>query len=131
MQESLARLSAVALRVRTPLGLAGIVMVTLYAIVSQILKLDIFDRVGAGGTSELIGGLLDKLFYLAMTSLLLGVAAYMLSIYFKWKPPNRKSRLDLVSAHLDTKEGGYIEDKAAEGRTVIRRRQAKHEDAIK
>lgn len=122
MHETLTRLSSIAIRAKTPLGLAGIVMGVFYALVSQVLRLDIFENLGSAGTTQVINGLLDKLFYLAIASLVLAACAYCLGLYLRSHPPRRRSSLELITAGLDEKESEYTAAKNAAGRSVIRRR---------
>jgi hypothetical protein len=77
----------IANKVKTPLSLAGITIIVLYAIYRQILSLDIFENIGQDSTFILLQNILDKLFWLALISILLGVFSYLVTIIL-----NRKLR---------------------------------------
>jgi hypothetical protein len=116
------RLAALATRIQTPLGLAGLALIVLYALVSQVLKLDIFDKVGGSGTLQIMNNLLDKLFYLAVSSLVLAGLTYIANLYFHTRPPARRSKLELIDARLDENSSEYVNGDQVGHRRVIRRR---------
>jgi hypothetical protein len=114
------RLAAIATRIQTPLGIAGLALVILYAIGRQILQMKIFDNLGASNTFLVVEGLLQKLFYLALISLFLGVATYIANIYLQSRLPRRRSKLELINAELDKTSSDYVADPGAGRTTVIR-----------
>jgi len=67
-------------RLRTPLALAGLVVLVLYGIYKQILEMDVFTRVGENETFVLLGNVFFYLFVLAIFSVILGGLGYFLSI---------------------------------------------------
>ena len=78
--ELLNKMGSVIERVRTPLALAGLVIIVLYALYKQILEMDIFTKVGSDETFMLVDRVLLYLFILAATSAILGGIGYILSI---------------------------------------------------
>lgn len=81
--EWLTKIGGVIERVRTPLALAGLVIVILYALYKQILEMDIFTEVGSDATFILIDRILTYLFILAVIAVILGGLGYILSIRSK------------------------------------------------
>ena len=75
----------VASKVGTPLALAGIIVIVLYALFKQVLALKLFTPIGAGPTSRFLQNVLNKLFWLALIALILGVASYILTAIFPFK----------------------------------------------
>lgn len=114
------RLVAAATRVQSPLALAGLIMIVLYAISSQILRLDIFTNVGGAGTLQIVDGLLQKLFVLAIVSLCLATVTYMVTVFLRHRLPAKTSSLELIDARLDTGSSNY-ESENEKDREVIRR----------
>ena len=47
MKPELTKLAAIAAAIRTPLALAGLITVVLYAIYRQVLSLPVFENIGA------------------------------------------------------------------------------------
>jgi hypothetical protein len=123
LEQLTARLAAIASRVQTPLALAGIIMVVLYAISSQILRLDIFSNIGGPGTLQLLDGLLQKLFVLAILSLVFAAIAYVAGLYVRHRPAPRKSNLELIDARLDDSSSNYKSRPNPKGRPIIRSRK--------
>lgn len=78
--ELLSKVGNIIERVRTPLALAGLVVVVLYALYRQILGMDIFTRIGSGETFVLVDRVLLYLFILAVFAVALGAVGYILSI---------------------------------------------------
>src|SRR5882724_3655573 len=84
-------LLSVASKVGTPLALAGIIVIVLYALYKQVLALKLFAPIGAGPTSRLLQHVLNKLFWLALIALILGVASYVLTVIFPLSTPSHSS----------------------------------------
>jgi hypothetical protein len=76
----LTKMGSVIERVRTPLALAGLVVVVLYGLYKQILGSDILTKVGQDQTFVLLDRILFYLFILAVTAVLLGAVGYLFSI---------------------------------------------------
>src|SRR6266700_3348376 len=76
MKPNLQELMNVAVKVRTPLALAGLTIVVLYGIYKEVLSLNVFEKIGANATFILLQDILDKLFWLALLALVLGVSSY-------------------------------------------------------
>jgi ABC-type arginine/histidine transport system permease subunit len=77
MQVDAAKLFALADRIKTPLALAGAVVVALYLIYRQVLSLGIFSTLGSQPTFLVVQSIIDKLFWLAVLALVLGVCSYL------------------------------------------------------
>ena len=77
--EWLSKLGNIIERVRTPLALAGLMVVLLYALYSQILKMDVFSKVSSRSTFVLIDRILLYVFILAILAVVLGGFGYFLS----------------------------------------------------
>lgn len=67
----------IASAVKTPLALAGIVVVALYLIFKAILKLNIFPKLARKDTFQLINRIMTYLFILALIAIVLGFVSYM------------------------------------------------------
>jgi len=93
------KLAAIANKVKTPLALAGLIVIVLYGIYRQVLSLDIFSKVGEASTLILIGGILDKLFWLALIALVMGIASYVLTLVLKIKI-RRRANIEMIDAHI-------------------------------
>ena len=80
-------------RVKTPLTLGGLVILVLYGIYSQILKLGIFPQLPAASAFTLLQAIVRYLFWLALVALILGVGSY-LAVHFvtKLKPAGQSRR---------------------------------------
>jgi len=99
MNIDLNKLASISAKVRTPLGLSGLIIVVLYGIYRQVLSLNIFSKVGENATVVLIGGILNKLFWLAMTTLILGIGSHVLVLVLRAKA-HRRARVELVDQHV-------------------------------
>jgi hypothetical protein len=64
-------------RVKTPLTLGGLVVIVLYELYSQILKLKIFGQLPPDSTFILVRDIVGYLFWLAVLAVVLGVASYL------------------------------------------------------
>ena len=69
------RIDAIGGRIRTPLVLAGLVVLVLYALYRQILSLAIFTTLSQEGTFRVVDLLIRVLFWLALLAIVLGVAS--------------------------------------------------------
>jgi hypothetical protein len=120
MDQLSSRLVAAATRVQSPLALAGLIMIVLYAISSQVLRLDIFANVGGAGTVQIIDGLLQKLFVLAIVSLCFAFFSYIATVLLRHRLPLKASNLEIIDARLDAGSSDYasLDEK---DRSVIRR----------
>jgi len=84
-------LLSVTSKVGTPLALAGIIVIVLYALYKQVLALKLFVPIGVGPTARLLQNVLNKLFWLALIALVLGVASYLLTAIFPPSTPSHSS----------------------------------------
>jgi hypothetical protein len=101
------KLAAVASKIKTPLALSGLVVVVLYAIYKQILSLDVYERIGSESTFQFLQNILDKLFWLAIIAIILGVICYLLPIILSHKARPSSSNVSLIDASLDPKDSPY------------------------
>jgi lysozyme len=69
-------------KIGTPLALAGIIVIVLYALYKQVLALNLFAPIDAAPTARLLQNVLNKLFWLALIALILGVASYIVTALF-------------------------------------------------
>jgi hypothetical protein len=74
--EMLSRFGALLTRVRTPLALAGLVVLVLYAIYRQILQMSVFSQVSSEQTFVLIDRIAFYLFCLAVLAIVLALIGY-------------------------------------------------------
>jgi hypothetical protein len=117
------RLVVAATRVQTPLALAGLIMIVLYAISSQMLHLDIFTNVGGSGTIQILDGLLQKIFILAIVSLFFAFVSYIASLYLRHRLAPKTSNLELIDARLDADSSKYTTATEEDRPNIIRPQQ--------
>jgi len=109
MKPNLQELMNVAVKVRTPLALAGLTIVVLYGIYKEVLSLNVFEKIGANATFILLQDILDKLFWLALLALVLGVASYLVTSLVGRKSQSHFSNVTLVDASLDSHDNPYTQ----------------------
>src|SRR2546422_647729 len=107
MKPNIQELLNVGLKVRTPLALAGLALVVLYAIYKEVLSLNIFEKIGSNATFLVIQGILDKIFWLALIALVLGVATYLVTVILAHKSKSLASNVTLIDASLDPRDSPY------------------------
>ena len=95
MNSEAPKLFAFANKIKTPLALAGGVMVILYLLYKQVLALGIFSKLESQPTFLLIQGVVDRLFWLALVALVLGVASYVTVALLKNKTQHEPDVVDL------------------------------------
>lgn len=107
---ALGRIAGVASRVRTPLGLAGLTVVVLYALYRQVLGLQVFENVGSQSTAQLLNAVIDRVFLVAILATLIAGLAYLIPIV-RTRPEAqvRSSHIELIDASLDASENAYEE----------------------
>jgi hypothetical protein len=96
-------------------------MIVLYAVARQVLQMNIFANVGGSGTLQIVDGLLQKTFVLAITALCLAVLAYVANLFVRHRLPSKKSRVELIDATLDRSSSEY-KSIQEDGHSKIRRR---------
>lgn len=95
-------LSATIPRVKTPLSLAALMLVILYALVNQILSLKIFSGIDSQSTYQLLSRVLDILLYLGMTCVVLAAGCYMFGPALNRRElSKRRSRVELIDIEVD------------------------------
>jgi hypothetical protein len=119
MNSSTAKLFDIAQRIKTPLALAGAVLVVFYLIVKQLLSLNVFSNIGSQATADLLHGLVNKLFWLATITICLGVVSYLVALILSHQLRARDSKVELVDARLDPHSSEY-EESRHEGNKKIR-----------
>lgn len=102
--ENLARwIGSVAPRIKTPLSLAALMLLVLYALIAQLLKLQVFSSMSGELTFELLSRTLDVLLYLGMTCIVLGCACYILTIISTRKAQKRmRSKVELIDLNIES-----------------------------
>lgn len=113
------RLVTAAAKVKLPLSLAGVVVVVLYAIYRQMLALGVFENIGGAATSNLLNAIVDRLFWLALVAVVLGIASYVVTHVFSHA--RRKSSVRLVDARHDESLSEYRD--ASDGTKAVSRPQ--------
>jgi hypothetical protein len=84
-----AKIATVLNRVKTPLTLGGLVVLVLYGLYSQILKLPGLQRQLSSSTvAQLLQEIIQYLFWLAILAVVLGVGSYLAVHFFPkgWLP---------------------------------------------
>jgi len=78
-------LLGLASKITKPISLAALGLLVLYGIYKIILALGVFSQIGSEPTFLLLDSIVDKLFYLALVALVLGIGAYAYSKYLAGK----------------------------------------------
>jgi len=107
MKPDIQALLKLALKIRTPLALAGLVIIIFYAIYKEVLSLNIFSNVGANSTFLIIENIIDKVFWLAVLALVLGVISYLFTYLLSYKSKSLSSNVSLIDASLDRRRSPY------------------------
>jgi hypothetical protein len=110
---------SIATRVRTPLAVSGLVLAILYLLYHQVLSLNIFQNVGANPTFLIINKVLDRLFWLAVLAMVLGVGSYLIAIIIG-RRERRASDVALLNASLNPQDSPYVQT-IDNGTKVIKR----------
>lgn len=129
MSSNLDKLMNTASKIKTPLTLSGIVIVVLYAIYRQVLSLDVFEKIGSNSTFILLQNILDKLFWLALFAIILGVISYLTIFILGRKKPLTSSSVVLIDASLDPHDSPY-QQTVENGRKTIRPKKTIGKDEI-
>jgi hypothetical protein len=101
VEDFLAKMAQILERVRTPLSLAGIAILVLYALYRQILNLQIFSELSSDDTLLVVDSILEKVFWLALVVTILGVLSYLIAPLIKRRAERLQSSADLVDLSLD------------------------------
>lgn len=113
------KLLGVANKVKTPVALSAMVVLVLYAIYRQVLNLKVFSNIGSDPTFRLLQNVIDKMFWLALSALLLGVISYIVTFIFKKRMLVSRSAVTIIDASLDHKDSAY-EQTIQNGKKTIR-----------
>lgn len=96
----------IASAVKTPLALAGIVVVVLYLIFKGILKLNIYPELTRRDTFQLLNRIMTYLFILALIAIVLGFIAYILPLILDGKLGTILSESDIIIDNVNYKAEG-------------------------
>ena len=107
MKPDIQALLKLTLKIRTPLALAGLVIIIFYAIYKEVLSLNIFSNVGANSTFLIIENIIDKVFWLAVIALVLGVISYLVTYFLSYRNKSLSSNVSLIDASLDQHSSPY------------------------
>jgi hypothetical protein len=97
--------------IKTPLTLAGFCMLIFYLVVKQMLPL--LSPQSSEASFYLLNKMLNYVFALSITSILLGISSYVLA---KVLPQPRRSHLQIADPRVESKD---YQESIKEGRTVI------------
>ena len=107
MESSIQKLMNVAVKVRTPLSLAGLMLVVLYGIYKEVLSLPVFEKIDGNSTFLLLQNILNKIFWLALLALILGVLSYVFTIFLAHRRQTLPSHISHNEANLDSQDSQY------------------------
>jgi hypothetical protein len=107
MKPDIQALLKLTLKIRTPLALAGLVIIIFYAIYKEVLSLNVFANVGGNFTFIIIENIIDKVFWLAVLALVLGVISYLFTYLLSYKSKSLSSNVSLIDASLDQHSSPY------------------------
>jgi hypothetical protein len=100
MKSNIETLARIASRIRTPLTLTGLVILVLYILYQQILSLGIFSNVSESSTVTLLTSIIDKIFWLAIICVFLGVGSYLLTLFLSRRGKTLHSSVELVDSNI-------------------------------
>ncbi|QDG93257.1 hypothetical protein NIBR502774_12520 [Rhizobium sp. NIBRBAC000502774] len=103
------KLFELAQRTKTPLALAGASLIVFYLLIKQLLSLNLFSNIGSEATAAFLQGLVAYLFWLAIVTIGLGVASYLVALILSHQIRARASNVNLVDARLDPHSSDYEE----------------------
>ena len=101
----------VATKIKAPLTLTALAIIVFYLVLRQVLALDIFVSLTSATTYKLVGSLLDKVFWLALVSLLVGALLYVFSIYVEKKSTTAPA-VTLLDARVNEQLSPYQAEKS-------------------
>ncbi len=96
-------------KIKTPLSIAGLVIIFLYLVAKQILSLKIFSELGQKNSFIILSDILNKFFWIAVIALFLGVIGYIAALLFKRQLTSHKSNIKLIDARNDESMSDYKE----------------------
>jgi len=130
MVDNLNKLATIFTKIRTPLSLAGLVILVLYAVYRQILSLKIFPTLSETSASVLLNGLVTGLFWLALVAIVLGVVSHFLSVFFKPNWQGKETWSWLINSYCLRTSRGVAALPTAKGRQIDDRSRLAREIAI-
>jgi hypothetical protein len=74
-------------KIKTPLMLAGLVVVVLYLTIKRVLELPIFPTISPDSTEALLIRVVDAVFWLAVLATILGFIGFVITNWPGQKPP--------------------------------------------
>ncbi len=94
----MAKLFEIATNVSTPIALAGLVVMVLYAVVRQMLKAGLFPQLDKSAGGRAVNMILKGLFILSIIAMVLGFAGYIVSLYAPPRAAQNGATKDDVAA---------------------------------
>jgi hypothetical protein len=119
MNPRLQKLFAIAASVKNPLAVSGLGVMALYLVYRQLLSLKVFVSIGAHPTFLVLQNVIDKLFWLALTAVVLGVSSYVIALIAARHSHPLASGLRILDSSLDPRDSPY-EERLEAGKRVIR-----------
>lgn len=101
MGDLLGKFASVLDKVKTPLSLAGLTVLVLYGLYSQVLGLEIFSQLDQTRTSEVLDSIVRGVFILALVAMVLGVSSYLLAPILHRRARTLESKLRIVDLRED------------------------------
>ncbi len=86
------KLFEIAAKITKPVSLAAAIAIILYVIYKAVLSLPVFSALGERGTFVLLNAITEKVFYLALAALVLGIASFSLLRYQKGAAARKQPR---------------------------------------
>lgn len=71
------KLFSIASKITTPISLAALSTIVLYAVYRVIMESDLLGKLQPSDTVALVGAIIDRIFYVALAALVLGVLSYV------------------------------------------------------
>lgn len=113
------KILSVAKKLKKPLSISGLVFIVLYLIYDKVLSLDIFEKLSSESTFTTINNILNKVYWLAIIALILGVVSYLVTFLIKSKN-KKESDVEILSANNDDKKSDYTQSDLDEKKVISR-----------
>jgi hypothetical protein len=97
-------LFAIASRISTPIALAGLVVMVLYAVIRQMLRSGIFPPLNQSAGGRAVNEILKGLFILSVVAMVLGFAGYIVSLFAPPRTSNLATAEELAQTNATIKQ---------------------------
>jgi hypothetical protein len=90
------RLFNIAARIVKPISLVSLIVIVVYLLYKLILGLDIFSDLAEDSSLLVITSIIDKVFYLALVTLILGIVAYLFTKFIDRSENTKPNQISII-----------------------------------